>query len=162
MLIKLLNRVTQWLASLVFIAMFLVTLFQVVARYVFGNPFVWTEELARFLYVWLTFIGAATVFYENKHIIVDILVSRTSAAWRTVLAFVANLFVLAFNLVLFVGGIRMVRATRTAQAPSIPAVTYAWVYLAIALGAAAMVIMVIPRLLSPKSAQHSTSYGGET
>ncbi|NMB16539.1 MAG: TRAP transporter small permease [Firmicutes bacterium] len=160
MFIKHLNRGTQWLASLIFIAMFLVTLFQVVARYIFGSPFVWTEELARFMYVWVTFVGAAAVFYENEHIVVDVLVQKVSARWQKVFSICSDLLVIAFNLVLFVGGIRMMGATREAKAPSIPAITYDWVYLALPLGAAVVIIIVIARLLSPSSAQRSV-HGGE-
>jgi len=44
---------------------------QVVFRYILNNSLIWTEELAKYLFVWLTFIGAASVFKDKKHIGVD-------------------------------------------------------------------------------------------
>lgn len=45
---------------------------QVITRYVVGNPWVWTEEAARYCLVWLTFLGAALLAQEGGHIAVDL------------------------------------------------------------------------------------------
>ncbi len=160
-MLQVLNRVSKWMSCVIFTTMFLTTLLQVVARYVFGSGFVWTEELARYLYVWLAFIGSAACYYENKHIVVDILTARVSGTWKMILGYISDLMVLAFNLVILVGGHRMVLANRTARAASIPALTINWVYLAIPLGAAAVILMAIPRLLNPRAQHTSSSVGGE-
>jgi TRAP-type C4-dicarboxylate transport system permease small subunit len=39
----------------------------VIARYVFNAPPFWTEELARFCLIWLTFVGAVVVHAERSH-----------------------------------------------------------------------------------------------
>ena len=41
---------------------------QVTTRYVFGNPFVWTEELSGNLLIWLTFLGAAAIERKDGHV----------------------------------------------------------------------------------------------
>lgn len=53
-------------------AMFGLVLTQIVSRYGFGRPLVWTEELARFSLVWLTFVGAALVMARRRHIVVQV------------------------------------------------------------------------------------------
>lgn len=62
----------------VLVATLVVVLLQIVTRYVFANPLSWTEELARFLLVWLTFLAAGYVMSRRLHIAVDLLVARVS------------------------------------------------------------------------------------
>ncbi|MFI7583522.1 TRAP transporter small permease [Kocuria sp. M1N1S27] len=49
---------------------------QVVSRYVFSAPFTWTEELARFALLWLTFVSAGFVMARRIHIAVDLVASK--------------------------------------------------------------------------------------
>lgn len=49
---------------------------QVISRYIFNTPFAWTEELARFALLWLTFVSAGFVMARRIHIAVDLLVSK--------------------------------------------------------------------------------------
>ena len=49
---------------------------QVVSRYVFNAPFTWTEELARFALLWLTFVAAGFVMARRIHIAVDLVASK--------------------------------------------------------------------------------------
>ena len=61
------------LAGALLIAVFAVIIFQIFTRYVLAAPLPWTEEIARLLVVWLTFVGAGFVSSRNAHIAVDIL-----------------------------------------------------------------------------------------
>ncbi|MGD6958497.1 TRAP transporter small permease [Rossellomorea aquimaris] len=56
------------LVSLVFI--------QVVLRYVFSNGLVWVEELDRYIFVWLMFLGIAMGVYKQKHIAITAVADR--------------------------------------------------------------------------------------
>ena len=72
---------------------------QIFSRYTELIPsYIWTEEMARFLFVWMIMIGAMLGIYENRHFEVDIwprLAPRPQAALRLV----ANVAVLAMALV---------------------------------------------------------------
>lgn len=48
------------------------TFAQVTARFLFEAPFTWTDELARFSYVWLTFLAAAAVMSDRSHVTVEV------------------------------------------------------------------------------------------
>lgn len=65
--------VERYLAGALLIAVFAVIIFQVFTRYVLDMPLSWSEEVARLLVVWLTFVGAGFVASRNAHIAVDIL-----------------------------------------------------------------------------------------
>ncbi len=55
------------------VTIFLAVCLQIVYRYVLRTPLQWTDELARYSLVWLTFIAAAFVMARNRHIAVDVL-----------------------------------------------------------------------------------------
>ena len=102
-----------FLAFLMF-AMTADVLYGVVTRYVFGSQASWSEELARFLLIWIGILGAAYVAGKNMHLSIDLLKPRLSksSAHRidTMIYWIVILF--AF-LVLVVGGLRLIYITQT-------------------------------------------------
>ena len=82
---------------------------QVVARYTALIPaWIWTEELSRFLFIWMVMLGSMIAVREGTHFVVDVwpaLGPRPAAA----LQIVCNLFVLAFAIVFLWWGIQFVR-----------------------------------------------------
>ncbi|MEC8473857.1 MAG: TRAP transporter small permease subunit, partial [Planctomycetota bacterium] len=61
----------KMVAALFLLAVIITMASQVVARYVFGSPFQWSEEVARLALIWMTFVSAAYVMAEGRHIAVD-------------------------------------------------------------------------------------------
>ncbi|MEM7021072.1 MAG: TRAP transporter small permease [Pseudomonadota bacterium] len=60
------------------------TIAQVFFRFALDSPLIWSEELARLLLVWVTFVGAAVVAWDGTHLNVDVVFSRLPArikAW---------------------------------------------------------------------------------
>jgi TRAP-type C4-dicarboxylate transport system permease small subunit len=103
------HRLLVWLmAASVAILIVPVTL-QIVSRYTALIPsWIWTEELSRFLFIWMIMLGSMVGVREGTHFIVDVwpeLRPRPAAA----LQIVTNLFVLAFALVFVVWGVQFVR-----------------------------------------------------
>ena len=111
-----LRKLTLWygtllswlLAASVAILIFPVSL-QILSRYTTLIPsYIWTEEMARFLFVWMIMIGAMLGIREGAHFEVDVwprLAPRPQAALRLV----SNLAVLAFALVFVWAGIEFTR-----------------------------------------------------
>lgn len=71
--------------------MALVVALQVVSRYMFNHSLFWSEELARFLLIWLSFLGATVAYCHGVHPGVDSLVRRLPAMWKTGAALAAYL-----------------------------------------------------------------------
>lgn len=63
----------RFVAGGLLLAIFAMIIFQVFTRYVLNMPLSWSEELARLMVVWLTFLGAGFVASRNAHIAVDLL-----------------------------------------------------------------------------------------
>ena len=129
-LVAVYHRVLTWLlVATVAILVVPVTL-QVVSRYTALIPaWIWTEELSRFLFIWMIMIGAMVGVREGTHFEVD-LWPRLAPRARAALDIVASLFVLAFALVFVGWGIAFVRfgwdqSSELAELP-MPFIFLAW------------------------------------
>ncbi|MDF4202303.1 TRAP transporter small permease [Maribacter sp. SA7] len=84
-------------------------LWQVFTRYVTGNPSSFTDELARFLMIWIGVLGAAYVSGRNLHVAIDILPLRQSKKTQKKLKIIVTILIILFVLFAFViGGSRLV------------------------------------------------------
>lgn len=69
-------RALEWLLVLMLALMVLLVFGNVVMRYAFNSGITESEELSRWLFVWLTFLGAAVAVRERAHLGSDMLISR--------------------------------------------------------------------------------------
>ena len=74
----------------------IITCYEIIARYVFNSPTVWTLEVSVFILIWFGFISIAYVQREGRHIHVDILVSRLSSRTRAIWDVMTMIFSLFF------------------------------------------------------------------
>ena len=98
----------QLMAATVAILIVPVTL-QIVSRYTALIPaWIWTEELSRFLFIWMIMLGSMIGVREGTHFVVDVLPDLPPRA-DAALQIVSNLFVLVFALVFVWWGVEFVR-----------------------------------------------------
>ena len=72
------TRILNGLAGISFIAMVILTCWQVLTRYVLKNPSTWSEELVSYLFAWMSLLGASLVTCERGHMNIPIIVERFS------------------------------------------------------------------------------------
>ena len=105
---KLLDKVLNVLAGVSFIAMVLLTCWQVFTRYVLSNPSSWSEELVGYLFAWMSLFGAALVTGERGHMNIPILVEKSKPAVQKVLGIFAEIIACIFAIVILVyGGVQI-------------------------------------------------------
>jgi TRAP-type C4-dicarboxylate transport system permease small subunit len=129
-ILKALDVLLGPLCALVFVVLLLDVLWGVFTRYLLGDQARWTEELARFLMVWLAFLGAALAYTRQAHLGVDILVARMEPQARRIALLVEHAVVFLFAvLVLGYGGGELFRE-RFASGQTMPAlgILKAWQY----------------------------------
>ena len=63
---------------------------QVVSRYVFDMPLAWSEEFARYSFVWISYIGCAYCVGVDGHTSITALLDRVSPKWQRVLRLMGN------------------------------------------------------------------------
>lgn len=107
-----LNKYVGYFLAFLMAVMTLDVLWGVFTRYVMGSQSPWTEELARFLLIWIGLLGAAYVAGQNKHLAIDILPGSLEGARQKRLQWVIRLVIVGFAAsVLVAGGARLVYIT---------------------------------------------------
>ena len=84
---------------------------QVVFRYIIHQPIYWSEELPRFLLIWLTFLGSVMAMKNQSHLSITLVINRLPVRIRAGVQFVANILVIVFILIMVWGGIVLTRLT---------------------------------------------------
>lgn len=68
-----LSKGAETIGGFLMLAMTLIVFLQVVARYVVGHSLTWSEEMARYLFVYITFLGAGVLTYQKGHLFVEVI-----------------------------------------------------------------------------------------
>ncbi|MCF6092407.1 TRAP transporter small permease [Microaerobacter geothermalis] len=90
----------------------------VVLRYVFNSGITWSEEMSRFLFVWMVFLGAIAALKENMHLGVDVFVKLLPEKWRKLLFVISNLMVLYVLWLVLDGSWKMTILNMASKAPA--------------------------------------------
>jgi TRAP-type transport system small permease protein len=117
---SLIDRIGHWLDSLtaIFLAVMVVMVFgNVVLRYAFNSGIAVSEELSRWLFVWMTFIGAVVALKDHGHLGTDMLVARLSPAGRKVCLVISQLLMLGITGMIFTGSLAQTRINLDVEAP---------------------------------------------
>ena len=108
----LINSILAHLLVAIMAVMVLNVLWQVFSRYFLGSPSSFTDELARYLLIWIGILGAAYVAGQNRHIAIDLLPSRLSTGAQRKLKFLVRTVIILFSFfAMVVGGSRLVYIT---------------------------------------------------
>lgn len=107
-----LDRTLKVALILLMSCLVLAVTWQVISRYLFASPSSWTEEVARFLLIWIGLLGAAFAFRRHAHIALDLLPAKFSGARARVFErFSLAVIVLFATTVLVIGGGNLVLLT---------------------------------------------------
>lgn len=101
---KTLQRSGEALLALGLAVMVVMVFGNVVLRYAFASGITYSEEVSRFLFVWLTFGGAVLAFAQGGHIAMDTVTSRLSARGQWVCALLSNVLIVGCCGLLLAGG----------------------------------------------------------
>jgi len=89
----------------------------VVLRYLFNSGIAASEEVSRWLFVWLTFLGAIVALKENGHLGTDMLVSRLPLWGKKACLVAGHLLMLYITWLLFSGALAQVKINWDVEAP---------------------------------------------
>lgn len=115
----LLNRGVEGLLAGLGMAMAAVVAVQVASRYLFNHSLFWSEEVARYLLVWLTFLGAGAAYYRRAHPGIDLLADRIGPGLRRIKAVVVHLVCLGLFLVMIWQGVVFSHFVRLQISPAL-------------------------------------------
>lgn len=144
-----LMRALDWILDRVTLVLLTVLLLvvggQIFSRYVLNHSLFWSEELARYLFIYLVFLGAAIVLRREGHIQVSFFVEQLPPGLRRAVAVLVNLLLLGFVGIVLVQSVRLALMVWTVPTAAL-LIPWTLVYLGILLGMAAMVLVMLGAL----------------
>ena len=159
---KVVDAALRALLVILVVALVVSVAWQVLSRYLLEDPSPWTEELARFLLIWIGMLGASYAFRQRAHLGLELLPQKLTgapaAALRYFTLFVVALFAVT---VLITGGGNLVSLTwELRQYSAVLGMPIAWVYSVIPLTGVLIVFYCIVQALDPDDAAAHDSEDG--
>jgi len=127
-------------------AMVIMVFGNVVLRYGFNDGIISSEEISRFLFIWITFLGAIVTFRDNGHLGLDSVVRKLSARGKKIAFTLSNVLMLGCCVLMFYGTLKQhgINATTRSAVIEIP---MSWVYGVGYVASMAMGLMILGKLL---------------
>lgn len=139
------DRACYYLIGIMMAVMVSVMAYQVVLRYLFDRSNLWSEEIARYLCVYVTFIGSFMAIRRSSHLKVEFFVELIEVKARRILALVLNIAITVFLVYMIGKGIEMTQGgfRNVTAGLNMP---MAYVYFSIPLGCALMIFGMIEQI----------------
>jgi C4-dicarboxylate transporter DctQ subunit len=134
------------------------TLLQVLSRYVLRHPFDWTEEVARYVFIWVAMIGAGMAAKDRAHFFVDLLLERLSPELGRYVTLGVGIVSTAFLLVVSWAAVELAVSNQVQDSPVLT-VPMSVPYLAIPVG---LILMALFTLIDTWRILRRTERSGRT
>lgn len=141
---KFLDNFEEYLCVWTMAIMTVIVFIQVVMRYVFSNSLSWSEELARFIFLWLSWIGASYAVRERSHFRVEMFANMIKGKKRIYFEYMILIAWFAFSFFLaWQGTMLLMFLQETGQESAAMRIPMTWPYASVPIGSALMCIRLI-------------------
>ena len=138
------RKATEAAIVFLFAALVAVVFFQVIARYIFNQPPAWSEELARYLQVWIILLASPLCIRKGSHLAVDYFSHNLSPTIRSRLDILIGLLIIFYVAVVTLFGVQLMVVGRFQISPAI-GIPMSVVYAVLPLSGALMFIESVLR-----------------
>ncbi len=152
-LFKVYDFILESVMTIFFTVMVLLLFGEVVSRFLFNFPIMWSEEIGRYLFIWIVYIGSAQAFIERRHLRVDFLLKKLRSPYNTYLELILYFMIMVFLFFVFLYGLKYAGMNLDKPAYSFKYIRLGWAYASIPIGSIFMVlniIRIIPVILKNK------------
>ncbi len=141
-ILDIVERLIKILCQLFISIIVVVIFYAVVMRYVFRHPPAWSEELSRFVFIWMIMFGAVLATREQSHIQVTFLVDLLPKRMRLFFSAFVHLLMIGFCWVMIQQGMKIYPIVAQASSPSF-GISMGWLYLSIPVSGVLMGIFIL-------------------
>jgi TRAP-type C4-dicarboxylate transport system permease small subunit len=145
--VKGIDTVLCRLLAIILAAMTGIIFTQVFSRYILNYSFSWSEEVSRYLFLWLIFAGLPTLIYRNAMTAFDMVIKKLSGMSKKAAAALIAIGNLSFLVLLTMGSIPLVQRQFSQMATSIP-IPIGLVYMIMPISGVLSIIVTIERLFA--------------
>lgn len=146
---NIINKVEDLLTIVITIVLVVIVFLQVFFRYFLNNPLAWSEEFARFTFIWLVYISSAVVLRDDSHMSMDFLVMRFPKKVRIIIDIVTKILISAFLMLCIVKSKILIDLTMAQISPSL-SIPMGLIYLALPVGFILMLLDFLTRIILQK------------
>lgn len=139
-------RALEFVLVALLAAMVVMVFGNVVLRYLFNSGIDVSEELSRYFFVWLTYIGAVVVMRENGHLGVDTFVGTLSRNGRLICMIISDLIILVCCVMLLDGTWKQHEINASAVAP-VTGLSMSYVYGVLYFAGIGIAVITLARLV---------------
>lgn len=140
------RTVLKGLVALLFIVMVVLIFAQVFTRFLTTSSLTWSEELSRFVMIWLIYLASILAYADNAHIAVDALLVTLRGRLEAGVQVLNRICVLAFVCIVVAGAVEFMPTTLMQEAPA-TGITMAYVYTIIPLSMIFMGVVCIRQIV---------------
>jgi TRAP-type C4-dicarboxylate transport system permease small subunit len=133
------SKVVNVAVILLFVILIVSCVVQVFSRYVLNNSYRWTEELARYSFIWVHFFGTSICLRTKSHATITFLRDAFPPKIRNFVNLLISIILLVVSAVLLYGGIKLATLTNTQMSTGIK-IPMSYVYVSAAFGGAISLI----------------------
>ena len=145
-----LDTAVDWLSTSALAVMCIVSFVAVISRYVFNDSLTWSEELTRYIFMWVVFLGTAIGVRTRAHIAVDVFLSKQGPGGERLLTWLEWASTLAFAALIGIPGWTFVMIGMSNLSPAME-VPMGLVYAAPVVGSVLIVIYLFRPAVTPSS-----------
>lgn len=139
-LLRVLDGIISVMISVLYASIIVAMFGQVLFRYILGSPFTWSEEISRYMFIWLTYLGAYAAIERKGHIAVDFFTRYLPPTPQRYLSIVLSLLVACVLAFVFYLGVWMTLENIKAEWQTIPFLSMGLSYAAVPVGACLMIL----------------------
>jgi TRAP-type C4-dicarboxylate transport system permease small subunit len=143
----LLRRGLEYLCTGLLLVIVALVFVNVVGRYFLHAPIRWSDEVAQFLFLWLSYLGALAALMGGRHYSFPNLINMLPANLRLAAKTVSDLIVLAMLAILVWGGVVLVDLLHYQRSPAIDLPVY-YVYAALPLVSFLMALVIVFQIIA--------------
>jgi len=139
------EKILRFLVGFFVTILVIVVFSNVISRYFLHSALAWSEELSRFLLIWVVFIGAVLAYVKDEHLSLDILVKVLPPKVGRVIMIIANLLVIYALYLVTVGGYNIAMSYMDWNSPALE-IPYGYVFVIVPICGAVMIVQTIHKL----------------
>ena len=100
------NKLVEVISVIILVLVSLVIFYSVLLRYVFKSPLAWSEEVARYMFIWMVFLGFSIAEKSGDHFKIEVFIEMVPAKVRLIIEVILNMLIFYALFVLFKEGIK--------------------------------------------------------
>ncbi len=140
------DRLAQAAVACLVVALVGISFAQIIFRYALVRPLFWADELSRYLFVWIAFVGAGVAMGANLHYGFDYLTEKCRPRAKEAIRFVVNFGAATFVAVCLVAGIYVTFLIAVQKSPSLQ-ISMSWVYAALPMGSLLILLHIFDQAI---------------